>query len=130
MGNFHFLTSRTEFTKYLSNTIFSFHALSFNVLAIMARPLAIIILFKPISDKNTTMTNFSLFSVTHHGIDEDDSEEEASNSRAQYVSANCVVFTHYQGDASSVVDEHFSRALDKTTTPGKGKRKNDGHFYD
>ncbi|GLV48581.1 vestigial [Carabus blaptoides fortunei] len=53
--------------------------------------------------------------VTHHGIDEDDSEEETASSRAQYVSANCVVFTHYQGDASSVVDEHFSRALDKTT---------------
>ncbi|EAT45465.1 AAEL003263-PA, partial [Aedes aegypti] len=31
--------------------------------------------------------------------------------RAQYVSATCVVFTHYSGDAASVVDEHFSRAL-------------------
>lgn len=41
-------------------------------------------------------------------------------SRAQYVSANCVVFTHYQGDAAAVVDEHFSRALDKNTH-AKGK---------
>lgn len=30
---------------------------------------------------------------------------------AQYVSVNCVVFTHYTGDVASVVDEHFSRAL-------------------
>nr|CAH7719746.1 unnamed protein product [Callosobruchus chinensis] len=57
--------------------------------------------------------------------DDDDSQEGGSGagggSRAQYVSANCVVFTHYQGDAASVVDEHFSRALDKTTTHAKGK---------
>lgn len=49
----------------------------------------------------------------------DDSSEEGAatpgGSRAQYVSANCVVFTHYQGDAAAVVDEHFSRALDKNT---------------
>ncbi|XP_055589323.1 protein vestigial-like [Uranotaenia lowii] len=31
--------------------------------------------------------------------------------RAQYLSATCVVFTHYSGDSASVVDEHFSRAL-------------------
>lgn len=55
------------------------------------------------------------FSEPSHPADEDDGED--TNSRAQYVSANCVVFTHYQGDASSVVDEHFSRALDKTTHP-------------
>ncbi|XP_023710712.1 protein vestigial isoform X2 [Cryptotermes secundus] len=47
--------------------------------------------------------------------DEDDDEETGGTtgpgSRAQYVSANCVVFTHYSGDVASVVDEHFSRAL-------------------
>lgn len=52
------------------------------------------------------------FSGPHHGVDDDDSQE--GSSRAQYVSANCVILTHYQGDAASVVDEHFSRALDKT----------------
>ncbi|XP_014095034.1 protein vestigial isoform X2 [Bactrocera oleae] len=31
--------------------------------------------------------------------------------RAQYLSATCVVFTNYSGDTASVVDEHFSRAL-------------------
>ncbi|XP_020294297.1 protein vestigial [Pseudomyrmex gracilis] len=38
--------------------------------------------------------------------DSDDGE-----SRAQYVNANCVVFTHYRGDAASEVEEHFQRAL-------------------
>jgi len=31
--------------------------------------------------------------------------------RTQYVSATCVVVTHYSGDVQSVVDEHFTRAL-------------------
>ncbi|XP_013197879.1 protein vestigial [Amyelois transitella] len=35
----------------------------------------------------------------------------AVRARAQYVSANCVVFTHYSGDVAAVVDEHFTRAL-------------------
>ncbi|VVD05641.1 unnamed protein product [Leptidea sinapis] len=34
-----------------------------------------------------------------------------ARARAQYVSANCVVFTHYSGDVAAVVDEHFARAL-------------------
>lgn len=60
--------------------------------------------------------------MTHHGgLEDEDSDEDTTSSRAQYVSANCVVFTHYQGDASNVVDEHFTRALDKTTTQGKGQ---------
>ncbi|XP_072154452.1 uncharacterized protein vg isoform X2 [Bemisia tabaci] len=40
-----------------------------------------------------------------------DEEGEEERSTAQYVSTNCVVFTHYTGDVASVVDEHFSRAL-------------------
>jgi hypothetical protein len=53
-------------------------------------------------------------------LEEDDEDEEEAGgsagpgSRAQYVSANCVVFTHYSGDVASVVDEHFSRALSYT----------------
>ncbi|XP_001361643.2 protein vestigial [Drosophila pseudoobscura] len=34
-----------------------------------------------------------------------------SQGQAQYLSATCVVFTNYSGDTASVVDEHFSRAL-------------------
>jgi hypothetical protein len=69
------------------------------------------------------------------GIEEDDDDDEDAGgsagpgSRAQYVSANCVVFTHYSGDVASVVDEHFSRALSyaenksnsSTATQVKGK---------
>lgn len=41
----------------------------------------------------------------------------AGQGRAQYLSATCVVFTNYSGDTASVVDEHFSRALNSS----KGK---------
>ena len=41
----------------------------------------------------------------------DDSDDIEVNKTAQYVSANCVVFTHYRGDAATEVDEHFQRAL-------------------
>ncbi|XP_044742999.1 protein vestigial [Chrysoperla carnea] len=59
------------------------------------------------------------------GVDEDDDDScqglgSSCTSRAQYVSANCVVFTHYTGDAATVVDQHFSRALDKSS-PSHGK---------
>lgn len=60
--------------------------------------------------------------------DEDDDSDVASpgGSRATYMSANCVVFTHYTGDVASVVDQHFSRALsyaqDKAS-PGSDKGK-------
>ncbi|XP_037948010.1 protein vestigial-like [Teleopsis dalmanni] len=40
-----------------------------------------------------------------------DTSSGNSQGRAQYLSATCVVFTNYSGDTASVVDEHFSRAL-------------------
>jgi len=39
--------------------------------------------------------------------------------RAQYLSASCVVFTHYSGDTATVVDEHFSRALNFSNKDSK-----------
>ncbi|CAG5973532.1 unnamed protein product [Menidia menidia] len=33
---------------------------------------------------------------------------------AEYLGARCVLFSYFQGDISSVVDEHFSRALSQT----------------
>lgn len=33
---------------------------------------------------------------------------------AQYLSANCVIFTYYSGEISKVVDDHFSKALSQT----------------
>ncbi|XP_058124483.1 protein vestigial [Anopheles ziemanni] len=44
----------------------------------------------------------------------------AGNGRAQYLSATCVVFTNYSGDAASSVDEHFSRALNFSDKNNKG----------
>ncbi|XP_072940985.1 protein vestigial isoform X2 [Epargyreus clarus] len=45
------------------------------------------------------------------GSSESEGECGGGGRRAQYVSANCVVFTHYAGDVAAVVDEHFARAL-------------------
>lgn len=53
----------------------------------------------------------------------------SGNGRAQYVSATCVVFTHYSGDAASVVDEHFSRALNFSDKNNKGKCTGAGVFF-
>lgn len=50
------------------------------------------------------------------GATEDSDDGE---SRAQYVNANCVVFTHYRGDAASEVEEHFQRALAHDKLKGK-----------
>ncbi|XP_075043391.1 transcription cofactor vestigial-like protein 1 isoform X2 [Mixophyes fleayi] len=40
--------------------------------------------------------------------------------------SRCVVFTYYQGDINSVVDEHFSRALRNTKDPQDLSTKNRG----
>ncbi|XP_054708150.1 transcription cofactor vestigial-like protein 2 [Uloborus diversus] len=60
--------------------------------------------------------------------------EKESAAEAQYLSANCVLFTYYTGDISSVVDEHFARALSQVTsyaapaeaTTSKGQTSKDG----
>lgn len=44
-----------------------------------------------------------------------------NSGRTQYVSATCVVVTHYSGDVANVVDEHFTRALNFNDKSGKGK---------
>ncbi|XP_037903860.1 protein vestigial isoform X2 [Hermetia illucens] len=57
----------------------------------------------------------------HHGVPAKDHHLDGSGSgtRAQYISASCVVFTHYSGDTASVVDEHFSRALNFSNKDSK-----------
>lgn len=50
------------------------------------------------------------------------SKEKQESPEAEYLSSRCVLFTYYQGDISSVVDEHFSRAL-STYMDGEGKRR-------
>ncbi|XP_036331258.1 protein vestigial isoform X1 [Rhagoletis pomonella] len=48
-----------------------------------------------------------------------DSSNVNGQGRAQYLSATCVVFTNYSGDTASVVDEHFSRALNFSNKESK-----------
>ena len=48
--------------------------------------------------------------------DGDGSEEEQRS--AQYLSANCVIFTYYTGDISKLVDEHFTKALSQSSDRG------------
>ncbi|XP_030757506.1 protein vestigial isoform X2 [Sitophilus oryzae] len=73
---------------------------------------------RPGKEEDCSLHGRSSTEDPQQGVEDDDSQDAAS-SRAQYVSANCVVFTHYQGDAASVVDEHFNRALDKSATHTK-----------
>lgn len=48
-------------------------------------------------------------------------QHEVGRGRAQYLSATCVVVTHYDGDSSNVVDEHFAKALNFSEKTNKGK---------
>lgn len=61
---------------------------------------------------------------------DDGQPDDEQHKEAQYLSANCVLFMSYSGDAASVVDEHFSRALNADGTssysvksPGKSKQR-------
>ncbi|XP_023236270.1 transcription cofactor vestigial-like protein 2 isoform X1 [Centruroides vittatus] len=54
--------------------------------------------------------------VGHAATDAEKSRVASGTADAQYLSANCVVFTYYTGDLASVVDEHFSRALSQPSS--------------
>ncbi|XP_077198466.1 transcription cofactor vestigial-like protein 3 isoform X2 [Paroedura picta] len=45
--------------------------------------------------------------------EEDDKEQPAE---MEYLNSRCVLFTYFQGDIGSVVDEHFSRALNQASS--------------
>lgn len=53
---------------------------------------------------------------------EEGPKEKQEPPEAEYLTSRCVLFTYYQGDISSVVDEHFSRAL-SSYMDGEGKRR-------
>lgn len=61
--------------------------------------------------------------------DEGPKEKLAGSPEAEYLSSRCVLFTYFQGDISSVVDEHFSRAL-SSYGDGEGKRRAPEHTTD
>lgn len=57
---------------------------------------------------------------------EEGPKEKQEAPEAEYLTSRCVLFTYYQGDISSVVDEHFSRAL-SSYMDGEGKRRAPEH---
>ncbi|XP_007892959.1 transcription cofactor vestigial-like protein 2b [Callorhinchus milii] len=48
-----------------------------------------------------------------------ESLREKGSPEAEYINPKCVLFTYFNGDISSVVDEHFTRALNNYTAEGK-----------
>jgi hypothetical protein len=64
---------------------------------------------------------------TDHDADDSDlhhqhqqQQQQQQHKETQYISANCVVFMSYSGDTASVVDQHFSRALNSTQPESAG----------
>lgn len=79
-------------------------------------PLKIVVFFFFIYPQGVFLCSFVADTRTEMDEDEDNVDDSRTRDRrtaahAQYVSVNCVVFTHYTGDVASVVDQHFSRAL-------------------
>ncbi|XP_023652866.1 transcription cofactor vestigial-like protein 2a isoform X1 [Paramormyrops kingsleyae] len=64
--------------------------------------------------------------------EEDCTREKDHPPEAEYINSRCVLFTYFQGDISSVVDEHFSRALSQRGTyvssSASAKPTRDGSF--
>ncbi|XP_042854579.1 transcription cofactor vestigial-like protein 3 isoform X5 [Panthera tigris] len=48
--------------------------------------------------------------------EEEEEEEKDQPAEMEYLNSRCVLFTYFQGDIGSVVDEHFSRALGQAST--------------
>jgi hypothetical protein len=57
----------------------------------------------------------------HQSQQQQQQQLEVGRGRAQYLSATCVVVTHYDGDSSNIVDEHFAKALNFSEKTNKGK---------
>lgn len=70
------------------------------------------------SSSSSSSTSSSSYSSVRP---EEGPKEKQEAPEAEYLTSRCVLFTYYQGDISSVVDEHFSRAL-SSYMDGEGKR--------
>ncbi|XP_029799075.1 transcription cofactor vestigial-like protein 2 [Suricata suricatta] len=70
------------------------------------------------SPSNSSSSGSSSFSSqTPANIKEEEgSPEKERPPEAEYINSRCVLFTYFQGDISSVVDEHFSRALSQPSS--------------
>ncbi|XP_007484534.2 transcription cofactor vestigial-like protein 2 isoform X2 [Monodelphis domestica] len=73
------------------------------------------------SNASTSSGSSSFSSHTPASIKEEDgSPEKERPPEAEYINSRCVLFTYFQGDISSVVDEHFSRALSQPSSYSPG----------
>ncbi|XP_038252545.1 transcription cofactor vestigial-like protein 2 isoform X3 [Dermochelys coriacea] len=69
------------------------------------------------SSASTSSGSSSFSSHAPASIKEEDcSPEKERPPEAEYINSRCVLFTYFQGDISSVVDEHFSRALSQPSS--------------
>ena len=54
---------------------------------------------------------------------ESDGEADDLQRTAQYLTRNVILYTHYAGEVSNIVDEHFTKALNQSTfNENKGKQ--------
>lgn len=55
---------------------------------------------------------------------EDGDGNGGGGTRAQYLSANCILYVNYDGNTARVVEEHFNRAL---SAPYSGEKSSKGN---
>ncbi|XP_049627325.1 transcription cofactor vestigial-like protein 2 isoform X2 [Suncus etruscus] len=71
----------------------------------------------PSNSSSSSSGSSSFSSQTRASIKEEEgSPEKERPAEAEYINSRCVLFTYFQGDISSVVDEHFSRALSQPSS--------------
>ncbi|XP_048351585.1 transcription cofactor vestigial-like protein 3 isoform X5 [Sphaerodactylus townsendi] len=66
-------------------------------------------------------TKFAVYSKMQESLDvvppnKQEEDEKDQPAEMEYLNSRCVLFTYFQGDIESVVDEHFSRALNQTSS--------------
>ncbi|XP_028653647.1 transcription cofactor vestigial-like protein 2a isoform X1 [Erpetoichthys calabaricus] len=69
------------------------------------------------SNSSSSSSSNSFSSLSAPTIKEEEcTQEKERPPEAEYINSRCVLFTYFQGDISSVVDEHFSRALSQPSS--------------
>ncbi|ESO84282.1 hypothetical protein LOTGIDRAFT_108321 [Lottia gigantea] len=49
-------------------------------------------------------------------VKDEEGDRDTVPKETHYMNANCILLTYFTGDISTVVDDHFSRALSQTTS--------------
>ncbi|XP_061479671.1 discoidin, CUB and LCCL domain-containing protein 1-like isoform X2 [Rhineura floridana] len=68
------------------------------------------------SSSSSSSSSFSSHTAPASIKEEECSPEKEHPPEAEYINSRCVLFTYFQGDISTVVDEHFSRALSQSSS--------------